>query len=70
MNDIYHRTYRLEFDVWDPQQKSVNDELDKIMFDLKARVLLPHAGNVKLTPISEERVTPRAEITLDNPGNP
>ncbi len=59
MNDIYHKTYLLEFDVWDPQKKITEGELDKIMFDLKNKVLLPHAGSVKLTPLAEERIQPR-----------
>lgn len=56
MNDIYHRKYLLEFDIWDPQKLLAQGELDQIMFDLKNKVLMPHAGNVKLTPISEERI--------------
>ena len=56
MNDIYHKRYILEFDVWDPQKKLAQDELDQMMFDLKNKHLLPHAGNVKLTPTAEERV--------------
>lgn len=59
MNDIYHRKYVLEFDIWDPQKQLAQNELDQIMFDLKNKILMPHAGNVKLTPISEERIAVR-----------
>lgn len=57
MNDIYRRSYTLEFDVWDAQKKVTLDELDKLMFDLKNKILLPHAGNVKLTPVAEVRLS-------------
>lgn len=59
MNDIYHKRYTLEFDVWDAQKKITEAELDRIMFDLKNKILLPHAGNVKLTPVLEERIKQR-----------
>ncbi len=55
MNDIYHRKYTLDFDLWEPQTKAVDAEFDKLMFDLKNKVLLAHAGNVKIVPVSEER---------------
>ncbi len=56
MNDIYHHTYTLEFDIWDPQKQKANDELSDFLMNLKNKVLLPHVGNVKLTPIAEDRI--------------
>lgn len=56
MNDIYRRRYMLEFDVWDPQRLKTDAEFDSLMFDLKNKVLLSHAGNVKITPLEETRI--------------
>jgi hypothetical protein len=56
MNDIYHKRYVLEFDVWDPMKKITESELDALMSDVKTKKLLHHAGNVKITPVSEDRI--------------
>lgn len=56
MNDIYHRTYILEFDVWDPQKKIVDTEFDALVFDLKNKALLPHVGNLKIRLTTETRI--------------
>lgn len=59
MNDIYRCTYTLEFDAWDPQKKIVDAEMYKLIFDLKNKLILAHAGNVKITPLVEERIRTR-----------
>ena len=56
MNDIYHRKYLLEFDVWDPQRKLTQAEFDQLMFDIKNKAILPHAGNIKITQLDETRI--------------
>lgn len=53
MNVINHRTYTLEFDVWEATQKQAEIEIDQIIGSIKNS--MTHCGNVKLTMISEER---------------
>lgn len=53
MNVINHRTYTLEFDVWEATQKEAEIEIDKVILTIKGS--MSHCGNVKLTLSSEVR---------------
>lgn len=53
MNVINHRTYTLEFDVWEATQKVTEVEIDHLIFVIKNQ--MGHCGNVKLTLVSEAR---------------
>lgn len=55
MNVIRHRTYTLEFDVWEQTQKLADAEIDKVILHIKGG--MGHCGNVKLTLVSEERTS-------------
>lgn len=55
MNIIKHRKYILEYDTWEPFQKSADADMDVLISALKTKKLLPSCGNVKLTMNSEER---------------
>lgn len=57
MNEIYRRKYVLEFDVWEPFKKVTDEELDKLRFDLKNKLLLPHAAQVRLQMVEDARFT-------------
>ena len=56
MNEVYHRRYILEFDVWEPYRKLTDDEFDKLAFAIKTKELLGHAANVKLAKEAEDRL--------------
>ncbi len=56
MNEIYHRRYLIEFDSWEPQRLLVDEEFDHLLSDIKTKKILPHAGNVKITLVAEDRL--------------
>lgn len=58
MNEVYHRKYVLEFDVWEPFRKVTDEELDKLRFDLKNKLLIPHAAQIRLSLETDERISP------------
>lgn len=48
MNNIHHRSIVIDFDVWEPQYKIVEGEIDTLINALKTKKLLAHGGNTKL----------------------
>lgn len=46
MNVIVHKRIIIDYDTWEPQQLLVRSEEDKLLVDLKTKVLLAHAGNI------------------------
>lgn len=57
MNEIYRRTYTLEFDLWEPQRKLVDAEFDDLASMVKTKKLLAHAGGVRLVQSAEIRLS-------------
>lgn len=53
MNIIKHRTYTLEFDVWEATQKAAEVEIDALILAITKS--MSHCGNVKLSIVNEER---------------
>lgn len=54
MNVAHHRQYLIEFDVWDPMTKEVNEEIQASIDFIKKK--LDHAANVKISFKSEEKL--------------
>lgn len=54
MNIVRHRVYKLEFDVWEPMDKPAQAEIDAIIYFATRHS--SHLGNLRITPVSEERV--------------
>lgn len=50
MNTITHKKIVIEFDIWEPFEKQVYEELTELVSLIKSQnKLLPSAGNVKVT---------------------
>ena len=47
MNTIKHRTITIEFDSWEPMEKALDKDIDDLLYKIREKVVLRHAGNVK-----------------------
>jgi hypothetical protein len=48
MNHIIHTRITIDYDMWEPFTKEVLKEEDVILFGVKDKTLLAHAGNAKI----------------------
>ena len=47
-NEITHKKFMIEFDMWGPFRKKAEKDLDSFLSDLKEKKILVHCGNVVL----------------------
>jgi hypothetical protein len=52
MNKVYHKRITIDFDMWEPQEKFIQHEVDEIV--LAIRTHLQHGAHIHIRSTDEE----------------